>query len=106
MLRGAAALLATLALAGCIDDDAELVIDNVGSEPVLVHVEADAAWGHDEDDHFQVPAGERRVVSYDSPDEVEVRIRRASDGLTLFAASFDREDFEDDHGDIEIVVAP
>lgn len=97
---------ALLALASCMDEEYEILIDNVGNEDVQVFVEADADWGGDDDDFFVIPPGGRRVVSYDSPNEVEIRIWRKSDRLTLFAASFDREDFEDDHGTIEIAVSP
>jgi len=98
--------LSLLALAGCRDRDNELVIDNFGADTAVVHVDFDGWWGDDDDDLFEVPPGERRVADYDSVRELDVFIWRKSDRLPLFSASFDQEDFDDDHGDIEIVVAP
>jgi hypothetical protein len=106
MARIAALSLAALALCGCGDEDNDLVIDNAGGDTAVVHVDFKGAWGGEDDDFFEVPPGERRVVRYDAVGELEVFIRRKGDGLPLFSASYDQEDFDDDHGDIEILVAP
>ena len=98
--------LAALALCGCGDEDNDLVIDNFGAATAVVHVEFRGAWGGDDDDFFEVPPGERRVARYDELGEIEVFIYRKSDRLPLFSASYDQGDFDDDHGDIEIIVAP
>lgn len=98
--------LASIALGGCRDEDNDLVIDNVGSGTAVVHVDFRGTWGDDDDDFFEVPPGERRVARYDAVGELEVFIWRKSDRLPLFSASYDQEDFDDDHGDIEILVAP
>ncbi len=105
MLKRSAALAALLALAGCDDRDHDLLITNTGTQPVIVEVASDDSWNRNDHDIFEVPAGATFREDYDSGN-VEVFIFRKSDGLILFAADFDREDFEDDHGTIEITVTP
>lgn len=100
-----------LALAGCHSDDAITVI-NTGAEPVLVKLEWrggrswDWTWSEDDDRHFEVPAGGIVTEKVGRPEEVDVLILRKSDGLVLLADDFEQDDFESDHGHIEITVAP
>jgi hypothetical protein len=105
MLGKFAALLALACLAGC-DDDNDLLVTNGGTQPVIVEISTDNSWssGH-EHDIFELPAGSVFREDYNS-DDVDVFIYRKSDGLILFASHYDRDDFEDDHGTIEITVIP
>lgn len=109
-MRSAAAIL-LLALAGCHDED-ELTVINTGSESVLVDVDwthgGDYGW-YDHDHHHrlvEVPPGGIFNDEFGFVEDMDVIIYRKSDGLILFAADFDAEDFDDDHGDIEISVTP
>jgi len=105
MTRTLAALAAVLAISGC-HKDPEVLVQNSGSQPALVEVIADDDYyGDHEHDLFELPPGAIFKNDYRGR-EVEVIISRKSDGLLLFAAVFDAEDFEDDHGTIEIVVTP
>jgi hypothetical protein len=104
-MRPWAAALA-IALAGCAGDDSEILVLNQGSQDVIVDVEIDAGWRSGDDDLAVVPAGGIYKEDFPSADEVDVFITRRSDGMILYAASFDRKDFEDEHGTIEIIVAP
>jgi hypothetical protein len=107
MLRALAVAFAALALAGCHDED-EITVFNQGSETVIVDLEYwDGDWW--EDDHHRVvelPAGAVYTKDVGRAYEVDILIYRKSDGLILFAADYDGEDFEDDHGHVEIVVNP
>ncbi len=102
-MRRAFFLLALVA--GCGDEDNDLVVTNVGGESVLVLVDFEGDWDDDED-QFVVPAGAILVRPYDTVHDLDVVIFRQSDRFLLFADSYDQEDFDDEHGDIEIVVAP
>jgi hypothetical protein len=105
-----AAALALLALAGCHDED-ELTIHNTGGEPVLVEIDWETSdsewyWTRDHDRFVEIPAGGVYHDDFGFVREMDVVIVRKSDGLLLFAGDFDAEDFEEDHGDIEITVNP
>lgn len=111
MLRLAGLAAAVLLLPACHDED-ELQVTNLGASPVLVDVAVDEhdPWcecGGDHDHHlFEVPPGATVVVDLGHVDEADVLITRRSDGLVLFYDEFDGDDFEDDHGKIEIAVSP
>lgn len=62
-------------------------------------------WTEDHDDSWLVSPGQSAGKSYPSS-VLEVRIVRASDGLTLFEDDFEYEDFRDEHSRIEITVVP
>ena len=103
-------LLFVLALGGCHSDD-ELLVQNIGTQTVLVEViftYGSTDYTGEEHDHefFQVPPGGLVVQDYGAVSDMDVFITRTSDGLLIFADSFDGGDFEDDHGRIEIVVSP
>jgi hypothetical protein len=104
MIRTFAAA-AVLALCGC-HDEPEILVHNQGGQPALVEIISDDFTWHDRE-HDLIELAPGAIYTNDYPgDEVEVLIWRKSDGLILFAAVYDREDFEDDHGTIEIVVTP
>lgn len=102
----AAALLA-LALAGCRDED-ELTVINAGAEPALIEIEWDegGTWTRRHDRFVELPAGGLYHKELGRVYDLEVVIRRKSDGLLLFAADYDAEDLDDDHGHVEITVEP
>jgi hypothetical protein len=104
MARCLGAFAALAALSGC-HDEPEVLVHNQGTQPVIVEIIADDWDGGHDHDVFELPAGGLFKDDYPA-DEVEVIISRKSDGLILFASVFDGEDFEDDHGTIEIVVTP
>jgi hypothetical protein len=106
----AAALAALLALAGCHDED-ELTVVNAGSEAVLLDLswdEGDAYEWYDGHHHrlVELPPGAIYHDDLGTVGELDVVIVRKSDGLILFADEFDAEDFDDDHGHVEITVTP
>jgi hypothetical protein len=109
-MRRAAAALALLALAACHDEN-ELTVVNAGAEPVLVDIsweESDGEWVRRRDRHrfVEVPAGGIYNDDFGRVGDMDVVIYRKSDGLILFAEDYDAEDFDDDHGDVEIIVSP
>lgn len=108
MRRLALALLVLAATQAACHSDYELYILNVGDESIVVDVQ-DYDGGYYESGHghdvFIVPARTAILESYDSPN-LDVLIFRNSDGLILFADGFDKHDFEDDHGKIEITIQP
>ena len=102
------AVVALLALAGCHDED-ELTVINAGSEAVLVDIswdESEGYWRRDHHRFVEVPAGAIYNDHFGFVQEMDVVITRKSDGLILFAEDYDAEDFDDDHGDVEITVTP
>lgn len=107
MRRAAAVALAALALAGCHDED-ELSVFNTGSEAVIIDLEYwDGGWyGDDHHRLVELPAGGVYTKDLGYAAEMDIVIFRKSDGLILFAGDFDAEDFDDDHGHVEIFVNP
>lgn len=106
LVRTAALLLAMLVLPACrYNDEHALVVFNNSVDTVVVDVEVEDSWGH-EDDVFLVPPGAVRKVEYEAVHDMDVVIFRQVDGFILFAAGFDYEDFEDDHDTIEIFIGP
>src|SRR5262245_38812709 len=103
MLRALALAVAALALPACHDED-ELIVVNDGAEPVLIEIawdEGDDYYGYDDHHRFvELPAGGIYKDDFGTVYDMDVLIYRKSDGLILFAADFDAEDFDDDHGDI------
>lgn len=101
-------LLAAAVLIPACDggEDQELLIRNIGAGPVMVQIHHEDASGDDDVDLFEIAAGSTFIRDYDGDTDVDVLITRKSDGLVLFSAGFDREDFDDDDGTIEIVVNP
>ena len=105
------AALALLALAGCHDED-ELTIVNVGDETVLVELswhDGGGYYWYDGDHHhdfIELPPGGIYHDDVGYVDELDVVIFRKSDGLILLADDFDAEDFDDDHGHVELTVDP
>jgi hypothetical protein len=96
---------AALALFGC-HDEPEILVHNQGSQPAIVEIVSDDfTWRKRQHDLVELPPGAIYKNDY-AGDEVEVVIWRKGDGLILFASVFDREDFADEHGTIEIVVIP
>ena len=85
----------------------ELYVQNAGNESIVVTVEIQkGGYGsRDDDDVFIVSANSAILEEYRSPN-LDVLITRNSDGLILFADDFDKKDFKDDHGKIEITVQP
>jgi hypothetical protein len=109
-MRRAALAVALLALAGCHDED-ELTVVNAGAEPVLVDVSwedggSDWSWRRDRHRFIELAPGAIYHDDFGSVQDLEVVILRKSDGLILFAEDFDAEDFDDDHGHVEITVTP
>jgi hypothetical protein len=107
MSRAWAVAFAALALAGCHDED-EVTVVNTGSEAVIIDLEyEDGDWyGDDRHKLVELPAGAIYNKELGSVYEMDILIYRKSDGLILFAADYDAEDFEDDHGHVEIFVEP
>lgn len=107
MLRALAVAFAALAIAGCHDED-EITVFNQGSEPVIVDLEYwEGGWyGDDEHRVVELPPGAVYTKDVGAAYEVDILIYRKSDGLILFAADYDADDFEDDHGHVEIFVNP
>lgn len=105
-----AAVLALLALAGCHDEH-ELTVLNAGDEAVLIDIsweEGDAGWYGRRDRHrfVELPPGAIYHDDFGFVQDMDVLIFRKSDGLILFAEDYDGEDFDDDHGHVEITVIP
>lgn len=102
-----ALLLLLLAASGCRDED-EISILNTGAEPVLAEIEwRQGDWGSERRRRFvEIPAGAVYSRELGWVDELDVLIRRKSDGLILFAEDYDAEDLDDDHGHVEIAVTP
>jgi hypothetical protein len=105
-----AAAFALLALAACHDED-ELTVVNVGSEAVLVDIsweESNGEWYRRRDRHrfVEVPAGGIYNDEFGVVGDMDVVVYRKSDGLILFAEDYDADDFQDDHGHVEITVSP
>ena len=106
MRRAGAAALFALALAGCHDED-EISVINAGTEAVIVDLEYWDGWyGRERHRVVELPGGAIYNKELGEPDEVDVLIYRKSDGLILFAADYDADDFDDDHGHVEITVNP
>ena len=110
-MRLAGLAAAVLLLPACHDED-ELQITNLGASTVLVDVswEEHADWcgcGWD-DGHrlYEVPPGATITRDFGHVHDMDVLITRQSDGLVLFYEDFDAEDFDDDHGKIEVAVNP
>ena len=113
MLRRAGMLL-TLALLipACSTDDAGeqeiIVVNNTGSVLIIeVDADADNNWGQDVDDDIAIlQPGQTYSEEFEGADEVKVKITRQSDGVVLFSAEYDIDDFEDEDGEILITVNP
>jgi hypothetical protein len=109
MSRTLAAALALVALAGCHSED-ELTIINAGAEPVLADLEwrRDSTWDWNDRRHrlVEIPAGGIYSDDVGQVAKLNVLIFRKSDGLVLLSDDFEADDFDDDHGHIEITVTP
>lgn len=105
-----AAALFCLAFAGCHDED-EISVVNAGGQAVLVAIEWDSGGGDGWNDgrrrrFLEVPAGGIYQDEFGHVSILEILITRKSDGAVLLAEEFDADDFDDDHGHIEIFVTP
>lgn len=113
MLRRAGILL-TLALLipSCSTDDAGeqeiIVVNNTGSALIVdIDADVDNNWGQDVDDDIAIlQPGQTYKEQFEGADEVNVKITRQSDGVVLFSAEYDIDDFEDEDGEILITVNP
>jgi len=97
MKRAALAALLAASLSGCIDHDKELVVENRGSEPVLVDVTQEHdPWSFQQDDHwnFELDGFLSWVGRFASVESVQLIVRRKSDGALLYANEFSLGDFE------------
>ncbi len=105
--RWPAALL-LLALSACHDED-EISVVNAGGQAVLVDLEWDHGdgWGEGRRHRLvEVPAGGIFHDEVGRVRDLEILIYRKSDGAILFAEDYDGDDFDDDHGHVEITVTP
>lgn len=113
MLCRAGMLLAlALLIPSCTEEDAgdqEITVVNNTASALIVEVDADVDnnWGEDVDDDIAIlQAGQIYSEKFKGADEVNVRITRQSDGVVLFAAEYDVDDFADEDGEIRITVNP
>ena len=115
LTRRFAGLLALSALLGCDRTPNELLVQNSGTQTVVVNVDYTRSedgfgqYGSRRRHHsaFEADPGQIKVGEYRSGiRDMDVVISRKSDGLVLFSDSFDERDFDRDHGRIEITVFP
>jgi hypothetical protein len=107
-------LLLCLALGApaCTWDDAgdrKIVVINNTASSIVVDVDAKYdrwTWDRRRDDLEVVPAGGVYSEKFPGADEVRVRITRTTDGLLLFHAKYDVDDFADEDGKIVISINP
>lgn len=108
--QGLGALLVLLVLqgAGCKDDPEEkdliVSVRNDGSSPadIAIHLRAKHEW----DEFHEVRPGETWSGTYPTAYQVNLEVRRSSDGFVLFSDSLKYGDFEDVDWLWAIVVHP
>ncbi len=106
MRRAAFLVLAALGLPACHGRDNEIFIANGGAGTAIVEIFEDCDCGDHDVGIVELAPGGSIKIDFHSATEVTVIIRRQSDGTLLFLDDFDEDDFDDEHGKIEIYVVP
>lgn len=110
MRRLAWVLFLAAAPAGCIDHNREIIVQNCGSETIIVDVEKEFnPWSGRRDDHVQTA-----VLGFSgwaghytsSLERITLVVTRERDGALLFFGRYGQSDFEDAKNHILIPVYP